>query len=68
MLEHFGTLFCAQPVTGPESELLDSLDAANPRGQLRAEQARIRRFVSQAPHGCELLVDGVGGQMPRFQI
>src|SRR5271170_1316520 len=25
-------------------------------------------FVSEAPHGCELLVDGVSGQMPRFQV
>ena len=24
--------------------------------------------MSQAPHGCKLLVDGVGGQMPRFQV
>jgi hypothetical protein len=24
----------AQPIPGPESELLDPLDAANPRGQL----------------------------------
>jgi len=24
--------------------------------------------VSQATHGCKLLVDGVGGQMPRFQV
>jgi hypothetical protein len=34
MLEHFRTLLGAQPIPGPESELLDSLDAANPRGQL----------------------------------
>jgi len=32
MFEHFRTLLCAQPITGPESELLDSLDTANPRG------------------------------------
>jgi hypothetical protein len=24
--------------------------------------------VSETAHGCELLVDGVGGQMPRFQV
>ncbi len=24
--------------------------------------------MSQATHGCKLLVDGVGGQMPRFQV
>jgi hypothetical protein len=68
MFEHFRTLLCAQPITGPESELLDSLDAANPRGQLGTQQASVGGFVSQATHGCKLLVDGVGGQMPRFQV
>ena len=24
--------------------------------------------MSQATHGCKLLVDGVGGQMPRLQV
>jgi hypothetical protein len=24
--------------------------------------------MSQATHGCKLLVDGVGSQMPRFQV
>jgi len=28
----------------------------------------IGSFVSQVTHGCELLVNGVGRQMPRFQI
>ena len=68
MLQHFGTLLRAQPISGPESELLDSLDAANPRGQLRTQQASVGGFVSQATHGGQLLVDGVGGQMPRFQV
>src|SRR5713101_6284968 len=68
MLEHFRTLLRAQPITGPESELLDSLDAANPRGQLGTQQASVGGFVSQATHGRKLLVDGVGGQMPRFQV
>jgi len=39
MFQHFRTLFCAQPVTGPESELLDSLDAVNPGGQFGTQQA-----------------------------
>ncbi len=68
MLEHFRTLLRAQPIPGPESELLDSLDAANPRGQLGTQQASVGGFVSQATHGCKLLVDGAGGQMPRFQV
>src|ERR1035438_6710966 len=68
MLEHFRTLLRAQLIPGPESELLDSLDAANPRGQLGTRQASGGGFVSQATHGCKLLVDGVGGQMPRFQV
>src|SRR5437016_1160434 len=64
MLEHFRTLLRAQS----ESELLDSLDAANPRSQIGTQQASVGGFVSQATHGCELLVDGVGGEMPRFQV
>jgi len=48
--------------------LLDSLDAANSRGQLGTQQASVGSFVSQATHGCKLLVDRVGGQMPRFQV
>lgn len=68
VLEHFRTLLRAQPITGPESELLDSLDAANPRGQLGTQQASVGGFVSQATNRSELLVDGVGGQMPRFQV
>src|ERR1700730_8247215 len=68
ILEHFRTLLRAQPITGPESELLDSLDAANPRAQIGTQQASVGGFVSQATHGCKLLVDGVGGQMPRFQV
>src|SRR5713101_5112735 len=46
MLEHFRTLLRAQPIPGPESELLDSLDAANPRGQLGTQQASVGGFVS----------------------
>jgi hypothetical protein len=68
MLEYLRTLLCAQPITGTESELLDSLDAANPSSQLGTQQASIGGFVSQTTHGCKLLVDGVGGQMPRFQV
>ena len=68
MLEHFRTLLRAQPIPGPESELLDSLHAANPGGQLGTQQASVGGFVSQATHGCKLLVDGVGGQMSRFQV
>ena len=43
-------------------------DAANPRGQLGTQQARVGGFVRQATHGCKQLVDGVGGQMSRFQV
>jgi len=68
MLEHFRTLLRAQPIPGPEPELLDSLDAANPSRQLGTQQAGVGGFVSQATHGCKLLVDGVGGRMPRFQV
>src|SRR6266581_2919138 len=48
--------------------MLDSLDAANPRSQIGTQQASGGGFVSQATHGCKLLVDGVGGQVPRFQV
>jgi hypothetical protein len=68
MFEHFRTLLRTQPIAGTESELLDSFDAANPRGQLGTQQTGVGGFVSQATHGCKLLVDSVGGQMPRFQV
>src|SRR5207244_12639578 len=64
MLEHFRTLLRAQPIPGPESELLDSLDAANSRSQIGTQQASVGGFVSQATPGCKLLVDGVAGQVP----
>jgi len=62
VFEHFGTLLRAQPVAGAETELFDPLHSADPRSQLGTQQARIGGFVSQAAHGCELLVDGVRGQ------
>ena len=66
MLEYFRTLLRAQPITDTEPELLDSLDPADPGCQFWTQQARVGGFVSQATHGCKLLVDGVGGQMSRF--
>ena len=45
----------------------DPLCVGYPRGQLGTQQASGGGFVSQATHGCKL-VDGVGGQMPRFQV
>jgi hypothetical protein len=68
MFQDFRALLSAQPVAGAKPELLDSLDAANPRGQLGTQQASVGGFVSQAAHGSKLLVDGVGGQMPRFPV
>jgi hypothetical protein len=68
MLEYLRTLLGAQPVAGAKPELLDTLDPADPGRQLWTQQARVCGFVSQTTHGCKLLVDGVGGQMPRFQI
>jgi hypothetical protein len=56
----------AQPITGPESELLDSFHTANPGSQLGTQQTGVGGFVSQATHGGKLLIDGVGSQMPRF--
>jgi hypothetical protein len=46
MIEHFRTLLRAQPIPRPESELLDSLDAADSGGQLGTQQARVGGFVS----------------------
>jgi hypothetical protein len=66
MLEHFRTLLRAQPITGTEPELLDSLDAADPGSQFGTQQTGVGGFVSQTTDGRKLLVDGVGGQMPRF--
>jgi len=68
MFEHFGTLLCTQPVAGAEPELLDSFHSADPRSQLGTQQARVGGFVSQAANSCKLLVNGVGRQLPRFQV
>ena len=68
MSEHLRTLLRAQPIAGTESELLDSVDAADAGGKFGTEQASISSFVSQTTHGCKLLVDRIGGQMPRFQV
>jgi hypothetical protein len=68
MPEHFGTLLHAQPIARPESELLHSSHAANPRSQLGTQQTRVGGFVSEATHGGKLLVDRVSGQTSRFQI
>src|SRR6202142_2404874 len=68
MLEHFRTLLGAQPIPGPESELLDTFHPANSRGKSGAEKTSVGGLVPRATHGCKLLVDGVGGQMPRFQV
>src|SRR5436853_6705066 len=46
MLEHFRTLLRIQPITGPESELLDSLDAANHGRQLGTQQSSGSRVGS----------------------
>ena len=67
-LQNFRTLFNTQPIPGTEPQLFDAFDSADPGSQLGAQQTGVGRFVSQAAHGCQLLVDGVGGQMPRFQV
>jgi len=68
MFEYFRTLLCAQPVAGAEAELFDSFDAANPGSQFGAQQTGIGGFVCQTTHRCQLLVDRVVGQTPRFQV
>jgi len=60
--EYFGTLLCAQPVAGPEPELLDPFNAADPCCQFGTEQAGIGGFMGEAAHGGKLLVDGVCSQ------
>ena len=66
--EHGGTLLDAQPVASAKAELFHSSHPANPGSQLGTQQAGIGGLVGQATHGSELLIDGVGGQMPRFQV
>ena len=68
VFEHLGTLLHTQPVAGAKPELLDSFHSTDACGQFGTQQARVGSLVRQATHGCELLVDGVGGQMPRFQV
>jgi hypothetical protein len=40
----------------------NALHSADPRSQLGTQQARVGGFMSEAAHGCELLVDGVCSQ------
>ena len=46
VFEYFRTLLCAQPITGTESELLNSFDTADPGSQLRTQQTGVSGFVS----------------------
>jgi hypothetical protein len=61
-LEYFRTLLHAQPVAGAKPELFDAFHPADPCSQFGTEQARVGNFVSEATHGCELLVNGVRSQ------
>ena len=60
MFEHHRTLLRTQPVAGAKPELLHSFHSADSRSQFGTQQARVGCLVSKAPHGRELLVDGVG--------
>ena len=60
--QDFRALICTEPIARAKPELLDPLHSADACGQFGAEQPRIGGFVSEAAKGCELLVDGVGGQ------
>jgi hypothetical protein len=64
VVKHLGTLLRAQPVAGAKAELLDPFHSTNTCRQLGTQQARVGGFVSEAAHGCQLLVDGVGRQSP----
>ncbi len=68
MLEDFRTLLCAQPIAGAKPELLDPFYSADSRSQFGTQQARVGGFVSEAAHGCELLVDGVCRQAAGFEV
>ena len=62
MLEHLGTLLCAQPIAGAKSELLDSFHPADPSGQFGAEQSSVGSLVGESSHHRELLVDRISCQ------
>src|SRR6266849_515297 len=68
MLEDFRAFLGAQPVASTEPELLHSFHTADSCRQFGTQETRIGGFVSQAAHGCELLVDGVGGQTTGFEV
>ena len=64
MLQHCGTLLCAQPITGSKTELLDTFHSADSRSQFWTQQACVSGLMGETAHRCKLLVDGVGRQMP----
>jgi hypothetical protein len=47
--KHFFCLSRAEPVNQPHAQTLRALDAPNARGQVRAEQSNIGRFVGEPP-------------------
>jgi len=50
------------------TQLFDALHSANPRSQIWTQEARIRCFMGKSSNGGKLLVDGIGGQTPRFEM
>ena len=49
-------------------KLLDTLHSADPGSQFGTQQACVGSFVREPSNGCELLVDGIRGQTPRFEV
>jgi hypothetical protein len=51
------SLLRRQPVSQPDAQFLRSFDTTNARGELGAEQPRIRGFVSEPADRCQSDVD-----------
>jgi hypothetical protein len=65
-IQYLRALLDAEPVPRALPELLHTLHAADPRRQIGTEQPGVGSLVGQPANGGQLLVDGVGGQPPRF--
>jgi len=55
-----------QPVAGALTQLLYAFHAFNARGQVWTEETRVTRFVCQASHRGQVLIDGISCQTAGF--
>lgn len=62
------SLLRREPIAQPDSELFDSLDAADAGRKIRAEPPAVRGFVGEPPDSAEAQVDGAGREIPGLEV